>query len=353
MINKFQFKLIKQSSKTQARVGEITTPHGKIKTPCFMPIATAGAIRSLDFKTLSDLGADICLGNTYHLNLRPGDKIINQAGGLHKYIGWQKPILTDSGGYQVYSLAKRRRITPRGVEFQSHLDGSTHFLSPEKSIKIQQYLGSDIMMVLDECPPSTANYDYTKKSLDLTLKWASRCKKTHTNPRQALFGIVQGGLFEELRIKSSKETQKLDFDGYAIGGLAVGESHQDMYKVLKYTIPTLPEDKPRYLMGVGTPENIAEAIEIGVDMFDCVLPTRNARHGHLFTSEGIIRIKNNKYKNDFSSLDDQCKCYTCSNYTKSYLRHLITNKEPMSMCLNTLHNLTYYINYIANIRNRI
>jgi len=353
MSSSFSFKVIKKSNQTPARVGEITTPHGKIKTPCFMPVATASAIRCLDFKTLAEIGAQISLGNTYHLHLRPGDELIKKAGGLHKYEAWSKPILTDSGGYQVYSLAKSRKITPRGVHFQSHIDGSTHFLSPEKSIKIQQNLGSDIMMVLDECPASDCSHDYAAKSLDLTIKWAKRSKKAHTNQKQALFGIIQGGLFKDLRLKSSAQLQKIDFDGYAIGGLAVGESNQEMYKVLKYTLPTLPEGKPRYLMGVGTPENIRKAVSMGVDMFDCVLPTRNARHGFLYTSDGVVRIKQAKYKQDFTSLDPACTCYTCQNYTKSYLRHLIINNEPMSMYLNTLHNLSYYLNIMKAIRDSI
>lgn len=349
----FQFKIIKQSSKTMARVGEITTPHGTIQTPCFMPVATAGAIRSLDFESLENIGSQICLGNTYHLHLRPSDNLIKKAGGLHKYIGWNKPILTDSGGFQVFSLAKSRKITPRGVKFQSHIDGSTHFLSPEKSIKIQQNLGSDIMMVFDECPASNCSHKYASKSLDLTIEWATKCKKSHTNKKQALFGIVQGALFEDLRIKSSIELQKIGFDGYAIGGLAVGESNQEMYRVLKYTAPTLPTDKPRYLMGVGTPENIKNAVSLGLDMFDCVLPTRNARHGDLFTSEGTIRLRQSKYKNDFTPLDSKCQCYTCKNYSRSYLRHILINKEPISSFLNTVHNLTYYTNMMKEIRNQI
>jgi len=349
----FSFKILKNSATSAARAGEIVTPHGTIKTPCFMPVATAGAIRCLDFDSLAEIGAEICLGNTYHLHLRPGDELIRQSGGLHQFINWPRPILTDSGGFQVYSLAKTRRITPRGVHFQSHIDGSRHFLSPEKSIQIQQNLGSDIMMVFDECPPSTSTYEYTSKSLDLTIKWARRSKKAHTNPDQALFGIVQGGLFKDLRLKSAAQLQEIGFDGYAIGGLAVGESHQDMYKVLKYTVPALPTDKPRYLMGVGTPENIKKAVSLGVDMFDCVLPTRNARHGFLYTSTGIVRIKQAKYKKDFAPLDSRCSCPTCRHYSRAYLRHLIINNEPMSMYLNTLHNLSYYLNMMQDIRNSI
>lgn len=358
MSTKFKFKIIKQSKFSAARVGEITTPHGKIQTPCFMPVATAGALRCLDTKTLEkDLHSEILLSNTYHLYLRPGDRIIKEAGGLHQFMNWSKPILTDSGGYQVYSLAKTRKITPKGVYFSSHIDGSKHFLSPEKSIKIQQNLGSDIMMVLDECPPSKSSKDYTEKSVDLTTKWAKRCKNQHEKQKnihhQALFGIVQGALFPDLRKKSASDLLKIGFDGYAIGGLAVGESPAEMYKVLQYTVPLLPKSQPRYLMGVGTPENITTATKYGIDMLDCVLPTRNARHGYLFTSEGIIRIKQQKYKNDFSPLDKSCHCHTCQNYSRAYLRHIFVNNEPLSMYLNSIHNLTFYLQLIKNIRQNI
>lgn len=357
MSSSFKFKVIKKSRKSNARIGEITTPHGKIQTPCFMPVATAGAIRCLDTKTLNnELQANILLANTYHLHLRPGDDIIKSSGSLHKYMNWPKPILTDSGGYQIFSLAKTRKITPKGAYFSSHIDGSKHFLSPEKSIKIQQNLGSDIMMVLDECPPSNCPYEYANNSLILTLKWAKRCKKQHNtikNSKQALFGIVQGALFPDLRKKSVYELLKIGFDGYAIGGLAVGETSNEMYKVLKYTTPLLPENKPRYLMGVGRPENIKEAIKNGIDMFDCVMPTRNARHGYLFSSQGTIRIKQKKYKKDFSILDKNCSCSTCKNYTPSYLRHIFINNEPLSMYLNTIHNLNFYLNLVKEIRQEI
>lgn len=357
MSSPFKFKIIKKSKKTNARVGEITTPHGIIQTPCFMPVATAGAIRCLDTKTLDkDLCSQILLANTYHLHLRPGDNIVKASGGLHKYINWPKPILTDSGGYQIFSLAKTRKITPKGAYFSSHIDGSKHFLSPEKSIKIQQNLGSDIMMVLDECPPSDCSFEYAKNSLDLTIKWAKRCKKQHQsikNSKQAIFGIVQGALYPDLRKKSVQELINIGFDGYAIGGLAVGETSNEMYKVLEYTTPLLPTNKPRYLMGVGKPENILESIKYGIDMFDCVMPTRNARHGYLFTSKGTVKIKQKKYKNDFGILDENCSCSTCRNYTPSYLRHLLINKEPLSMYLNTIHNLSYYLDMIKQIRQQI
>lgn len=349
----FHFTVIKNSKTSSARVGEITTPHGSIQTPCFMPIATSGAIRCLTMKDLDSIGAEVLLSNTYHLYLRPGDKLIKQAGGLHKYINWNKPILTDSGGFQIFSLSKIRKITNQGVTFRSHLDGSSHLLTPETSIQIQQNLGSDIMMVLDECPPGDSNHQYASKSLDLTLNWASRCQKAKNHNWQALFGIVQGGTFKDLRLKSSEILQSMKFDGYAIGGLAVGESTEKMYEVLNYTAPSLPSDKPRYLMGVGTPENIIYAVKQGIDMFDCVLPTRNARHGYLFSSKGVIRLKREEYKDDFTRPDPNCLCYVCQNYSKSYLRHLYINKEPMSMYLNTLHNLQYYLSIFSNIRNDI
>ncbi len=357
MSNHFQFKIIKQSKKSQARVGEIITPHGKINTPCFMPVATAGAIRCLDTPTLDHtLKNQILLGNTYHLHLRPGDQLIKESGGLHKFMNWPKPILTDSGGYQVYSLSKTRKITPKGVYFSSHLDGSLHFLSPEKSIKIQQNLGSDIMMVLDECPDSKCSKQYAAQSLELTLRWAKRSKKQYqkqTNNKQALFGIVQGALYSDLRQSSAQSLIDIGFDGYAIGGLAVGESSSEMYQVLSYTTPILPPNQPRYLMGVGTPENISHAIDYGVDMFDCVMPTRNARHGYLYTSKGIIRIKQAQYQRDFSPLDSKCLCSTCQNYSRAYLRHIFINNEPLSMLLNTIHNLTFYLNFVSSIRQKI
>jgi queuine tRNA-ribosyltransferase len=361
------FKLLKTSG--SARLGTLKTPHGKIDTPFFMPIATVGAIKGLTTDEVKDLGAQILLSNTYHLHLRPGEDIVKKAGGLHKFMNWDGPILTDSGGYQVFSLSKIRKLKDDGVEFQSHLDGSKIFLTPEKAIEIQMKLGSDIMMVLDECPAADKDRKYVEKSLELTTQWAKRCKKYHSkdsghrtqntaesrvlSTESLLFGIVQGGMFPDLREQSAKELVKIGFDGYAIGGLSVGEPNKVMYKIIEKTIPHLPEDKPRYLMGVGTPEDILEAVDRGIDMFDCVLPTRNARHGYLFTSKGVVRIRNEQYKEDFTPLDKKCDCYTCKNFTKAYLRHLFISNEILSLRLNTLHNVAFYLNLMSDIREAI
>lgn len=347
------FKLLTQSGK--ARRGTLKTAHGNIETPFFMPIATVGALKGLTADEAKDLGAQILLSNTYHLHLRPGEGTVRKAGGLHKFMNWEGPILTDSGGYQVFSLAKMRKLKDDGVEFQSHLDGSKVSLTPEKAIEIQRSLGSDIIMCLDECPAADQDRSYIKKSLELTTRWARRCKDYHRShaDKSLLFGIVQGGMHADLRGESARQLMEIGFDGYAIGGLSVGESHDTMYEMLDATLPQLPEDKPRYLMGVGTPENILEAVDRGVDMFDCVLPTRNARHGHLYTSQGIVRIKNEVYKEDFSALDPDCDCYTCKNYSKAYLRHLFVAGEILSLRLNTLHNVAYYLNLMKNIRRAI
>lgn len=352
----------------RARRGILNTPHGEIQTPFFMTIGTAGAVKGLLPSEVRELGGQVILSNTYHLHLRPGEDIVKDAGGLHKFMNWDGPILTDSGGYQVFSLAKIRKLTEEGVEFQSHLDGSKIFLTPEKVIEIQHKLGSDIMMCLDECPGANEDREYVQKSLELTTRWAKRCKEYHSKTlnsksetlpigRQAqnslLFGIVQGGMHPDLRKESAKQLTEIGFDGYAIGGLSVGEANEVMYKMLDETVPELPEDKPRYLMGVGKPQDILEAVERGIDMFDCVLPTRNARHGHLFTSQGIVRIKNEAFKEDFNPLDPECNCYTCKNYTKAYLRHLYIAGEPLSLRLNTLHNVAFYLNLMKNIRKAI
>lgn len=360
------FKLEKKSD--NARTGTLKTAHGDIKTPFFMPIATAGAIKGLTTDDVKGSGAQILLSNTYHLHLRPGENIVEKAGGLHKFMNWDGPILTDSGGYQIFSLAKIRKLKDDGVEFQSHIDGRKIFLTPEKAIDIQMKLGSDIIMVLDECPAADKDKKYVEKSLDLTTEWAKRCKKYFQktghrkqdtagslvlSPTSLLFGIVQGGMFPDLREKSAKQLVEIGFDGYAIGGLSVGEPNEVMYEMLDKTVPHLPEDKPRYLMGVGTPQDILEAVSRGVDMFDCVLPTRNARHGHLFTSEGVVRIKNEKYTEDFTPLDPNCDCYTCRNFTKAYLRHLFMAGEILSIRLNTLHNIAFYLNMMKGIREAI
>jgi len=347
------FKLLKKSG--NARRGTLKTAHGTIQTPFFMTIGTAGAVKGLIPDEVRELGGEIILANTYHLHLRPGEDVVALAGGLHKFMNWDGPILTDSGGYQVFSLSKIRKLKADGVEFQSHIDGEKIFLTPEKCIEIQQKLGSDIMMCLDECPPYPSERKYVEKSLELTTEWAERCKKSSELTAQSsqLFGIVQGGTYPDLREKSAKQLVKIGFDGYAIGGLSVGEPNELMYEMLDVTIPHLPEDKPRYLMGVGTPENILEAVERGIDMFDCVLPTRNARHGYLFTSKGIVRIRNEQYKEDFTPLDKECGCYTCKNYTKAYLRHLFTSNEILSLRLNTLHNVAFYLKLMSDIRKAI
>ena len=357
------FKLKQTSGK--ARRGTLKTSHGTIQTPFFMTIGTVGAIKGLVPEEIRELGGEVILSNTYHLHLRPGEDLVQKAGGLHKFMNWDGPILTDSGGYQVFSLAKIRKLTDEGVEFQSHLNGEKIFLTPEKAIDIQMKLGSDIMMVLDECPAADKEKKYVEKSLELTTEWARRCRtffdkkrrdarsRVSTANDRLLFGIVQGGMFPDLREKSAKQLVDIGFDGYAIGGLSVGEPNGVMYKIIDETIPHLPEDKPRYLMGVGTPQDILEAVERGIDMFDCVLPTRNARHGHLYTSQGIVRIKKEEYKDDFTPLDSECDCYTCKHFTKAYLRHLHISKEVLSLRLNTLHNVAFYQKLMRDIREAI
>lgn len=353
------FQIQKQSGK--ARRGVLKTAHGEIQTPFFMTIATTGAVKGLLPEEVKALGGQILLGNAYHLHLRPGEEIVKKAGGLHRFMNWDGPILTDSGGYQVFSLAKIRKLKDDGVEFQSHLDGSKIFLTPEKAIEIQQKLGADIIMCLDECPGAHEERKYVKESLELTTRWAKRCKEFHSKTLNSksetrnslLFGIVQGGMHADLRKESAGQLVDIGFDGYAIGGLSVGEPNEVMYQMLDETVPELPEDKPRYLMGVGKPQDILEAVERGIDMFDCVLPTRNARHGHLYTSKGVVRIKNEAYKEDLRPLDPECDCYTCKNYTRAYLRHLFISGEPLSLRLNTLHNVAFYLNLMKRIREAI
>jgi len=416
------FKLIKKSKKSSARLGEITTKHGVIQTPCFMPIATCGSVKSVDSAEMKKIGAQIILGNTYHLYLRPTDKLIKKLGGLHKFMNWDGPILTDSGGYQVFSLVKMRKISEKGVEFKSHIDGSRHMLTPEKSIEIQQNLGSDIVMVLDECAPYPASKEYIKKSLEMTTRWAKRCKeyfeksqipnlacrqagpKSQINsktqisnfeqlptskfpaqgwsasggkiPNSLLFGIVQGGTYKDLREESAKQLLSIDFDGYAIGGVSVGEPSKKMFKVVDWTVPFLPEDKPRYLMGVGKPEEILGAVAMGIDMFDCVIPTRNARHGTLYKFKvqsskfkvkdeklkvkngnagfyEMLRITNEKFKSDKKPIDKNCGCFTCQNYSRAYLRHLFMAKELLALRLASIHNIYFYLELMKRIRNSV
>ena len=346
--------LIHQDTATLARVGKIQTAHGVVNTPIFMPVGTRGTVKACTPETLSDqIQAEIILANTYHLYLRPGHEIVQEAGGLHAFMGWHRPILTDSGGFQVFSLGPLRKITEEGVAFRSTIDGTEHFISPERSIEIQNALGADIIMAFDECPALPNDYTYLKDSMEMTLRWAERCRKAHRNSDQLLFGIVQGGMERDLRQASIDGTVSMGFPGYAIGGLSVGEEKDLMYETLAYVAPLLPEDKPRYLMGVGTPEDLVYGVRCGIDMFDCVMPTRNARNGSLFTTAGIIRIRNTKYKNDFSPLDAACTCYTCQNFTRAYLRHLHVENEILGSQLHTLHNLHFYVSLMRGIRRAI
>ncbi len=350
--SEFKFNLLKKDKGSKARLGKIETPHGEVNTPVFMPTGTQATVKSLVPERVAELGAEIVLSNTYHLYLRPGHKIISDMGGLHKFMNWNRPILTDSGGFQVYSLRALRKINDEGIMFQSHIDGSRHFMSPEMVMEIQEALGSDIMMCFDECTPYPVDFNYAEKSLELTVKWARRCKDVRKS-NHALFGIVQGGIYPELRERGVEETAGIGFDGYALGGLSVGEPKEAMYEIVEGTAPILPEDKPRYLMGVGTPQDIVECVGCGIDMFDCVMPTRNARNGMLFTNDGKVVIKNARYRNDDSPLDKQCDCYTCKNYSRAYLRHLFVAKEILATVLNTIHNIRYYMNLMERIREAI
>jgi len=355
-----------------ARRGYVTTARGVIETPAFMPVGTQGAVKALTAQHLEEIGAEIILGNTYHLYLRPGDELIARRGGLHKFIGWPRPILTDSGGYQVFSLSDRRQVKEQGVHFRSHHDGSAHLLTPEKAVEIQANLGSDIAMVLDECPALPSTVQIIDTSLELTARWARRCRNrflelqaagrafpasaTETIPGpffQAQFGIVQGGTFPELRRKSAELTVSIGFEGYAIGGLSVGEPNETMYQVVEQTTPYLPAGQPRYLMGVGTPIDLVEAVARGIDMFDCVMPTRNARNGQLFTSEGPLNIKNAQFAEDDGPVDPACGCYTCRHFSRAYLSHLFRAGEMTSATLNTLHNLSFYLDTMRRIREAI
>jgi queuine tRNA-ribosyltransferase len=360
-----------KSKISKARAGAIKTSRGVIHTPFFLPVATKGSVKALDSADLESLGTEIILANTYHLFLRPGLKVIKKAGGLHHFMNWRKPILTDSGGFQVFSLSKWRRIKKEGVEFIDNVSGKRHLLTPEKAIEIQKVLGSDMIMVLDECVGYPAKSDYVKKSIELTYWWAERSRRFFRSKKQMLFGIVQGSVFKNLRMQSAKDITSLNFDGYAVGGLAVGEPIKKMYQVLDWVIPCLPKDKPRYLMGVGKPEQIVEAVKRGIDMFDCVIPTRNARHGmlyilrraglptrpkrlgDLFFSKRFyqeLRIKQSKYSSDMKPIDPNCHCYTCKNYSRAYLRHLFLSAEPLALRLATIHNVRFYLELMETIR---
>lgn len=345
------FQVLKQVG--QARRGQLRFERGVVETPAFMPVGTLGTVKAMTTHEIKALGAQILLGNTFHLMLRPGPKVIAEHGGLHRFMNWAGPILTDSGGYQVFSLGDCRDIAEDGVTFRSPIDGSTIYLTPEKAIEMQHILGSDIIMVFDECTPYPATHEQAQLSMELSMRWALRCKEAHGDQKGALFGIVQGGIYPDLRSISIKELVKIGFDGYAIGGLSVGEPKAEMIHTLDYLMPEMPTDKPRYLMGVGKPEDIVEAVLRGVDMFDCVMPTRNARNGHLFTTTGIVRIRNSEYRHDLGPLDPHCDCYTCKNYTRAYLHHLYRTKEILSARLNSLHNLYYYQRLMQHLRDAI
>ncbi len=348
-----EFTIRDRDRRTHARVGVISTPHGDIHTPVFMPVGTLATVKSLTPEDLVELGAQVILGNTYHLYLRPGHETIEQLGGLHRFMHWDRPILTDSGGYQIFSLAELVNVREEGVTFQSHIDGSKHFLSPEKAIEIQEALGSDIMMCLDECTSYPATREEALRSSELTTQWARRCREAKRTSERSLFGIVQGGMYDDLRERSVLDLIELDFEGYAIGGLSVGEDKKTMQDILAKTAPNLPVDKPRYLMGVGTPEDMLSAVVMGIDMFDCVLPTRNARNGLVYTGSGKVAIKNSQYAKDPRPIDENCRCYTCRHYSRAYLRHLFMAREILSYRLNTIHNLFYYTEFMTSIRQAI
>jgi len=350
----FRYELIKEEKNTGARLGKIHTDHGVINTPIFMPVGTQATVKSMTSEDLVEMDANIILGNTYHLYLRPGMDVMKKAGGLHQFMNWDRPILTDSGGFQVFSLNALRKISEKGVEFASHLDGSRHFMTPEKSIEIQNTIGADIMMCFDECAPADADYEYTKKSMQMTTRWAKRCKDAHQNPdTQALFGIVQGGMFDDLRRESAHDLVQMDFPGYAIGGLSVGEDKETMYNMLDVTVPLLPKEKPRYLMGVGSVDALLEGVFRGIDMFDCVLQTRIARNGTAMTSQGKVVVRNATYKEDFTPLDPECDCPVCRNYSRAYLRHLIKCNEILGARLLTYHNLYFTLDLMKKVREAI
>jgi queuine tRNA-ribosyltransferase len=350
----FNFTLLKKSSDSSARLGKMQTSHGEINTPVFMPVGTQATVKTLAPEDLVAMGAEIILSNTYHLFLRPGHELIRDFGGVQKFMAWHRPVLTDSGGFQVFSLADLRKITEEGVTFQSHIDGGAkHFISPEYAVEIQEALGADIIMAFDECIPFPATHDYARESLERTLRWARRCAEARKDAGQALFGIVQGGMYPELRKHSAEALIEIGFDGYALGGLSVGETKPVMYEMIEASVPSLPEDKPRYLMGVGTPEDLVEGVARGIDMFDCVLPTRNARTGTFFTSFGKVVIRNARYERDPQPIDPDCACPTCRNFTRAYLRHLFSANELLALRLGTVHNVFFYLELMRNVRKGI
>ena len=347
------YELIKQCPHTGARAGRIHTPHGSFDTPIFMPVGTQASVKTLAPEELKEMGAGIILSNNYHVFLRPGSKLVKEAGGLHKFMNWDRAILTDSGGFQVFSLGDLRKISEEGVTFRSHIDGSKKFLSPEIATQSQMDLGADIIMAFDECVPYPADFKYTRESMELTLRWAQRCKNTMTNPNQGLFGIVQGGMYKDLRIECANRLVDMDFPGYAVGGLSVGEPKELMYEMLDITLEHLPQNKARYLMGVGTPDCLVEGVMRGIDMFDCVYPTRVARNGTAMTWNGRLVIKNAQYEHDFHPIDEHCNCYTCRNYSRAYIRHLVRVNEIFGLRLLTIHNLHFLIDFMRQMRQSI
>jgi queuine tRNA-ribosyltransferase len=349
----FEFELIKEDPRTKARLGRFHTPHGSFDTPIFMPVGTQATVKAITPRDLHEMEAQIILANTYHLYIRPGHELVKEAGGLHKFMNWDKPILTDSGGFQVFSLAELRNIQEDGVTFKSHLDGTSHFLSPEKAIEIENALGADIIMAFDECTPYPATYEYADQSVERTTRWLGRCVAAHKREDQALFGIIQGSMFADLRKKSAEGVLSYDLPGYAIGGLSVGEPKALMYEMLDCTVPLMPKTKPRYLMGVGSPDCLLEGVIRGVDMFDCVLPTRIARNGTVLTSQGKVVVRNAVYERDFTPLDPECDCYACKNFTRAYIRHLIKANEILASILTSIHNLRFLIHMMEDVRTAI
>jgi queuine tRNA-ribosyltransferase len=348
----FKFEILHEEKETGARLGKVTTPHGEFMTPAFMPVGTHATVKTLTPEDIRSCHAGIILGNSYHLYLRPGHKIIEGMGGMHRFMNWDGPILTDSGGFQIFSLGFLTKIFPKSVRFKSYIDGKEHTFSPKKCIEVQESLGADIIMAFDECIPYPSSYEYTKSSTELTARWARECREVHKG-KNALFGIVQGGMFKELREKSIQDMAALDFDGYALGGLSVGEPKKLMYEMMEFSLPMTPKEKPRYVMGVGEPGDILKAVSLGADMFDCVIPTRNARNGGLFTEQGKMVIKNACFQKDSSPIDSLCGCYTCRHYSRAYLRHLFLSRELLGLRLNTIHNVFFHIRLMEQIREAI
>lgn len=349
----FEFEVIKECPHTKARAGRFHTPHGVIETPVFMPVGTQATVKTMTPDELKENNAQIILGNTYHLYLRPGHELIKEAGGLHKFMNWDRPILTDSGGFQVFSLGELRKIKEEGVTFRSHLDGSKHLFSPERVMEIEEAIGADIAMAFDECTPYPADYTYAKKSMERTTRWLERCIKAHTREDQALFGIIQGSMFKDLREESARQITSFDLPGFGIGGLSVGEPAEVMYEMLDYNTDIMPKNKPRYLMGVGAADNLVEGVKRGVDMFDCVLPTRIARNGTVMTKYGKLVVRNAEYAHDFRPLEEGCDCYACRNFSRAYIRHLIKAGEVLGIRLTTIHNIHFLTNLMKNIRTAI